>query len=89
MFKHYRIRVFGNVQGVFYRHSAAIQAKRLGLAGVARNEPSGTVVIDVEGDEDALIEFAKWCARGPETASVTRIETDEPPPQGLRGFTIE
>lgn len=89
MFKHFRIRVFGNVQGVFYRHSAAIQAKRLGLAGVARNEPGGIVRIDVEGDEGALVEFAKWCVRGPETASVTRIETDETPLQGLHGFTIE
>jgi len=89
MHKHYRIRITGEVQGVFYRHSAAIQAKRLGLAGVARNEPGGTVLIDVEGGEEALVEFAKWCTRGPETAIVRRIETDEAPLQGLTGFTIE
>ncbi len=89
MHKHYRIRVTGDVQGVFYRHSAAIQAKRLGLAGVARNESDGAVLIDVEGEEEALVRFAKWCSRGPDTAIVRRIETDEAPLQGLAGFTIE
>jgi len=89
MNRHFRIRIIGDVQGVFYRHSAAIQAKRLGLSGVARNEPGGTVLIEVEGGEDALVEFAKWCSRGPATSTVRRIETDEMPLQGLTGFTIE
>lgn len=87
--KRYRIRVSGSVQGVFFRHSAAIQAKRLGLSGIARNEPGGTVLIDAEGDETALVELAKWCSRGPSTASVTGIETNVEAPYGYHGFTIE
>jgi acylphosphatase len=87
--KRYRIRVSGNVQGVFFRHSAAIQAKRLGLSGIARNESGGTVLIDAEGDEAALVELAKWCSRGPSTASVAGIETNEAELHGYHGFTIE
>jgi hypothetical protein len=34
-----RFLVFGKVQGVYFRHSARLEAERLNLQGVARNLP--------------------------------------------------
>ena len=82
------IRVFGRVQGVFFRASARDQARRLGLAGVARNEPDGSVFVEVEGDEQALAEFVAWCHHGPPDARVERVEVTAGEPRGHAGFTV-
>lgn len=73
------IRVFGQVQGVFFRHSAKIHAEKLGITGWAKNEADGSVTITAEGDEQALGEFAAWCRKGPPLANVedARVEWRE------------
>jgi acylphosphatase len=80
---HLSIRVHGRVQGVFFRRSAREQAMRLGLAGFARNEPDGTVRIEVEGDPAALDRFLAWCHVGPPAARVDRVDSA---PGDLVGF---
>ena len=82
------IRVFGHVQGVFFRASARDEARRLGLAGFARNEPDGSVSIEVEGDERALAQFVDWCHEGPPRARVERVEVQEGEAVGHTGFVI-
>jgi acylphosphatase len=47
-----QIRVWGKVQGVFYRASAKQEADKLGIRGTVKNEPDGSVVIQAEGSED-------------------------------------
>jgi acylphosphatase len=83
---HRSIRVYGRVQGVFYRQSAKEQALRLGLTGFARNEPDGTVQIEVEGDAAAIDRFLKWCEVGPPAAGVDRVETRSGEFVGYSGF---
>jgi len=70
------IRVFGHVQGVFFRQTAKEEAQRLGIAGFARNEPDGSVFIEAEGDPAALDEFIAWCRQGPPSARVERVEVE-------------
>lgn len=67
------IRVFGQVQGVFFRHTARTHANRLELVGWVRNEADGSVTAVVEGDETALAEFIAWCRKGPPLASVNDV----------------
>lgn len=86
MIAHLTIRVHGLVQGVNYRQSARQEAKRLGLTGFARNEPDGTVLIEVEGDPAAIEQFVAWCRIGPPHARVERIETQPGPVVGYTGF---
>jgi acylphosphatase len=74
MLKHLSVRIVGNVQGVFFRDSARRTAEQLGLSGFARNEASGTVYIEAEGDEKALERFLAWCRQGPSRAKVQRAE---------------
>ncbi len=86
--KRYNIKVTGRVQGVFYRNTARQEAVRLGLNGLARNEPDGSVYIEAEGEESSLKEFLAWCHDGPQLASVTEVEISEAAPVGHKGFEI-
>jgi len=45
----YRLRIYGKVQGVFFRKYAQMTAQSLGLGGFVRNEPDGSVYAEVEG----------------------------------------
>jgi acylphosphatase len=83
---HLNIRVHGLVQGVNFRQAARREALRLGLTGFARNEPDGTVLIEVEGEPAAIEEFVRWCRHGPPAARVDRLETWPGPVAGHQGF---
>ncbi len=84
----YQIRVQGKVQGVFYRHSAQAEAKRLGLAGLTRNESDGSVYVEAEGSEEALKQFVEWCNEGPPSASVSKVEYSQQKPKNYQDFSI-
>lgn len=83
------IRVTGRVQGVAFRAGAQREARRLGLAGSAQNEPDGSVAIEVEGEKAALEAFVAWCGVGPAAARVEGIDVrDTGMPLGEKGFSI-
>lgn len=86
--KHFKIRVFGKVQGVWFRQSAMEKARELGLAGKVSNQPDGTVDIEAEGDEKNLQELLDWCREGPEHAVVEDITYHEGEPQNYQDFSI-
>lgn len=67
------LTIHGRVQGVFFRETACVEAKRLGLVGTVANNPDGTVKVIAEGTKETLEEFKKWCERGPERAQVEKI----------------
>ncbi len=73
MKRHYKIKVSGKVQGVFYRASTKQMADLLGVKGFVRNEPDETVYIEAEADEEILHRFTQWCHHGPDRAEVTHI----------------
>lgn len=75
MRKHLNIRVFGQVQGVFFRHSARQKAEELGIKGFAKNEPDDSVYIEAEGEEENLKKFLDWCYQGPAFAQVKKVES--------------
>ena len=86
---HINIKIFGRVQGVFFRDSAGKKAEELGIAGFARNEPDGSVYIEAEGGEKELQEFVEWCKAGPEFAKVEKAETSYGEVKGFKGFAAE
>ena len=87
--KHLSIRVAGKVQGVFFRASTRKEAQRLGLGGWVRNEPDGSVRIEVEGDEDALDQLVAWCHRGPERARVDKVSVQAGEVEGYSDFQVQ
>lgn len=86
--KHFNIKIFGRVQMIFFRLSAKEKADNLGIRGFARNEPDGSVYIEVEGKPEALKRFSEWCKRGPALAQVERIEITENTVKKFTEFSI-
>jgi acylphosphatase len=68
-----RLRIEGRVQGVFFRVSAAEEARRLGITGWARNLPDGSVEVVAEGETKALDALTAWCRKGPTGAWVENL----------------
>lgn len=68
------LKIFGEVQGVNFRYYAREKARKLGLAGWARNMEDGTVECEVEGEEEALKKFLERAKAGPSWARVEKAE---------------
>lgn len=75
--KHLIIKVLGKVQGVFFRDSTRQKAQELGITGIVKNEPDGSVYIEAEGPERKLHALVAWCHEGPQYAEVEKVETQE------------
>lgn len=71
-----RIRVYGRVQGVFFRASAENEARRLGVTGWVRNCPDGSVELLAEGAKTKLEDLIAWCRHGPPHAEVDSVKVD-------------
>ncbi len=87
MIKHLNIKIYGAVQGVFFRTNAKKEAENLSIAGFVRNERDGTVYIEAEGEEKSLDEFLKWCRKGPDSAQVEKIEVETEPVKNFSEFS--
>ncbi len=83
-----RVRVWGAVQGVFFRATCAREAARRDVAGWVRNAADGSVEAVFEGEPDAVEAMTAWCRRGPDGAQVDGVEAADEPPDGLQGFRI-
>lgn len=70
------VRIFGKVQGVFFREYAKKRADELGIAGVARNLEDGSVEVVAQGERGKLEEFARLLKKGPVFSRVDEVEID-------------
>jgi acylphosphatase len=70
-------RVYGKVQGVFFRHSTRLEAERLGIRGTARNLADGSVEVFACGDAAAVLALHQWLRLGPTQARVDAVEEVE------------
>jgi len=68
-----KIKVFGYVQGVFFRYTTRKIARKLGLTGFVKNLPDGTVYIEAQGPEDKLNELLAFSRKGPSHAQVKKV----------------
>ena len=83
-----RVRVHGQVQGVFFRSTCRDLARSIGVSGWVRNEPDGSVLAVFEGPPDLVDRMCRWCERGPDHAWVSNVEVVEEQPEGLSSFRI-
>ena len=70
------LRIYGQVQGVFFRRSAKEAADGLGVKGWVKNRRDGTVEIEAVGDKKSLEKFVNWCKKGPPLSRVEKVEVD-------------
>ena len=76
-------RIYGKVQGVFFRHGTRIEAERLGIRGIARNLADGSVEVFACGDAAALLALHQWLSLGPTQARVDAVKEVALDPAGL------
>lgn len=71
-----RYRVSGRVQGVGFRWFVREQARALGIAGLVKNLPDGTVLVQAFGTPPGLARLEEALRRGPRGAHVERVDVD-------------
>jgi acylphosphatase len=71
------LKVYGLVQGVWFRASTKKVADEMGVKGLVRNESDGTVYIEAEADAYTLAQFTLWCHNGPDGARVEQVKVQE------------
>ena len=80
----YVVRYSGRVQGVGFRMTAVAQGRGLAIHGFVRNEPDGSVLMDVEGpagDMKELMRRIDSAMRG----HIDGTDTDHRPPRDRDG----
>jgi len=82
------VRIYGRVQGVWFRANTKEIADKLGLKGWVRNMPDGSVEAVFEGDDENVEKAIEWCHRGPPLARVDRVEVEYEEPKGETEFRI-
>ena len=89
MKKRLHIKVYGRVQGVWFRKWAQIKANELGINGWVKNESNGSLSLEAEGNEGGLSRFVEECHEGPEKAIITDLVTNEVNCLDEEGFDIK
>ena len=81
------IKVYGYVQGVFFRYTTRKIARKLGLTGYVKNMADGSVYIEAEGSESQLLELLDFAKKGPKNAVVENLEFEYQEPENkFKGF---
>ena len=81
-----KLRIHGEVQGVFYRAWSVETARSLGLCGWVRNRRDGSVEMVVQGEEETVRQFVERCRQGPPAARVERIDIEDATEEVPAGF---
>ncbi len=84
------LKIYGKVQGVFFRSSSLKKAKELGLSGWVMNESDGAVRIVAEGEVVDLKKLIEWCQNsGSKYAKVEKMDVQWLEATGeLGGFIV-
>lgn len=83
-----RIRVYGRVQGVFFRNWTMDKARSLGVRGWVRNRRDGSVELVAFGEEESVEGLIAACRTGPPAAKVERIEVEIVEGDGPAAFQV-
>lgn len=84
-----KLRIYGKVQGVFFRDSTKKKANELGVEGWVRNEPDGSVTAVAQGEEEAVQQLIKWCHQGPPEAEVSKVEVENQEEENWQNFAVK
>ncbi len=72
---HLSAKVYGRVQGVFFRYFVQNTARNLRLNGYVRNLPSGdTVEVQADGNKQELEKLIEQLKTGPPGAKIEKVE---------------
>ncbi len=86
--KRAHLKIYGKVQGVWFRANTKEMADKLGLCGWVRNLSDGNVEAVFEGDDETVKKAIEWCHHGPPLARVEKVDIKYEEPAGEKGFRI-
>ncbi|MBU0760432.1 MAG: acylphosphatase [Nanoarchaeota archaeon] len=84
----FRVKVFGRVQGVFFRKNVKEIADELCLKGGVKNCSDGCVEIIVEGSEEKLEEFILKIKESPGVSKVEELKVRKIVDGNFKSFEI-
>jgi len=82
--KRKEIRFYGYVQGVGFRYRAQYAANSVGVTGWVRNEWDGSVLMEIQGNEQQLDEVLRRIKMGT-YIEIDRVESREIPLEEQEG----
>ena len=77
------LRIYGQVQGVFFRDSFCKEAEKLSVTGWVRNRKDKTVEALVQGDNHSIEKILSWVHQGPPAAQVEKVDVLDAPEEGV------
>ena len=84
-----RVRVYGRVQGVFFRQWTVKKASALGVNGWVHNARDGSVEAHLAGDESAVAQLIEHIRQGPPQARVDDVMVESVEPETADGFSVK
>jgi len=88
MIKSVHLKIYGIVQGVFFRKFTKQKADELDIKGWVRNADDGSVEIKAEATAETLDLFIEWCHNGPQRAVVNKVDVTESASGNFTSFEI-
>ena len=86
--KRAHLKIYGRVQGVWFRANTKEMADKLGLHGWVRNTNDGGVEAVFEGNDETVEKAIEWCHHGPPLARVEKVDIRYEKPIGEKEFRI-
>lgn len=83
-----KVKIYGRVQGVFYRQWAVNLARELGVSGWIRNRADGSVEAHVAGGERPVMQMIDRMREGPSAARVDDFIVEEAEAEQIDGFSV-
>lgn len=86
--KRLNLTITGRVQNVGFRYHTKITADSLNVNGFVKNLYDGSVYVEVEGEDENVDEFVKWCHQGPPRAIVDNVEIERGELKNFDAFKV-
>ena len=67
-------KIYGKVQGVWFRKYTYNFAKNIGLVGMVKNSGDGTVLVNASGVDERLEQFKEYLEIGSPNSRVDKID---------------
>jgi len=83
-----KVRLYGRVQGVFFRQWAVKQARSQGGNRWVHTAHDGSVEAHLAADENAVARMIEEMRRGPQQAHVEDLTIEEVEPEAVEGFSV-
>ncbi len=69
-----KAKVYGKVQGVWFRKYALDSARNIGVVGMVKNLVDGTVLVNASGKDENLRKFKELLENGSPNSRVDKID---------------